>query len=133
MERRGAKLGGEQSGHVIFRDWATTGDGLLTALRVLETVRQSGKTLDELTDSLVVYPQVLVNVRVRQKRPMDEMPHVQRAIQDAESEFGDSGRVVVRFSGTEPLARVMIEGPERGQVERVAHRIADAIRDELGG
>src|SRR5579884_1692741 len=133
MERRGAKLGGEQSGHIIFRDWATTGDGLLTALRVLEIVQKSGKMLDELAASLVVYPQMLVNVRVKQKLPLDQLPRVQEAIREAERAFGDSGRVVVRFSGTEPLARVMIEGPELGDVERMARRIADAIRQELGG
>ncbi len=133
MERRGARLGGEQSGHVIFRDYATTGDGLLTALRVLLALRSAGKSLDELTAELVVFPQLLVNVRVKQRRPMAELPQVNQAIREAEAEFNGSGRVLVRFSGTEPLARVMVEGPERGQVERLAHNIADVLRVELGG
>ncbi len=133
MERRGAKLGGEQSGHIIFRDYATTGDGLLTALRVLETMRTSGKSLDELTSELVVYPQLLVNVRVKEKRPMSELPKLNAAIRAAEEELNGSGRVLVRFSGTEPLARVMVEGPEAGQVERLVNGLADVLRAELGG
>jgi phosphoglucosamine mutase len=133
MERRGARLGGEQSGHVIFRDYATTGDGLLTALRVLEAIRGSGKSLDDLTSELVVYPQLLVNVRVKERRPISDLPQVAGAIRAAEAEFNGSGRVLVRFSGTEPLARVMVEGPEQGQVERLAHGIADVLRAELGG
>ncbi len=133
MERRGAKLGGEQSGHVIFRDYATTGDGLLTALRVLEAVRSSRKSLDELTAELVVFPQLLVNVRVKARRPMAELPRVNEAIRRAEAELDGSGRVLVRFSGTELLARVMVEGPEQGQVERLAHGIAGVLKDELGG
>ncbi len=133
MERRGAKLGGEQSGHVIFRDYATTGDGLLTALRVLEAIGAGGRSLDDLTRELVIFPQLLVNVRVKERRPISELAKVKDAIRAAEDEFHGSGRVLVRFSGTEPLARVMVEGPERGQVERLAHNIADVLRVELGG
>lgn len=133
MERRGAKLGGEQSGHVIFRDYATTGDGLLTALRVLEAVKDSGKSLDELTAELAVFPQLLVNVKVKARRPMSELPLVNEAIRQAEAEFDGSGRVLVRFSGTELLARVMVEGPESGQVARLAHHIAGVLKTELGG
>jgi phosphoglucosamine mutase len=132
MERRGAVLGGEQSGHVIFREYATTGDGLLTALRVLETVERSGSGLDELTKDLQIYPQILVNVRVSSRKPLDQLPAVQREIRRAEDSFGDRGRVFVRFSGTEPLARVMVEGPDQSQVEHFAHSIAGAIRAELG-
>ena len=132
MLKRGARLGGEQSGHIIFRDYATTGDGLLTALRVLEVLRETGKSLDELCAELIVYPQILVNVRVKERRPLDQLPAVQAAILDAERGFGDTGRVLVRFSGTEPLARVMVEGADRGLVESTAHRIADTIRLELG-
>jgi phosphoglucosamine mutase len=133
IERRGAKLGGEQSGHIIFREYATTGDGMLTALRVLQVVCDSGKTLDELVSGFVIYPQVIVNVRVAARRPISELPVVQSAIDAAEREFDGVGRVLVRFSGTEPLARVMVEGPERAQVERIAHAIANAVRGELGG
>jgi phosphoglucosamine mutase len=132
MLRRGAPLGGEQSGHVIFRDYATTGDGLLTALRVFEAMQRSGQDLDALTAELKVYPQLLVNVRLKTKRPLEELDGANKAIRSAEAEFGDAGRIVVRFSGTEPLARVMVEGPEMKRVEHFAHSIADAIRAELG-
>jgi phosphoglucosamine mutase len=132
MVKRGAPLGGEQSGHVIFRYYATTGDGLLTALRVLAVIRESGEDLDQLTADLEIYPQRLVNVKVQGKRPLAELAGVNDEIRRAESEFGDAGRVVVRFSGTEPLARVMVEGPEIARVEHFAHSIADAIRQELG-
>ncbi len=131
MLRTGAALGGEQSGHVIFLDYATTGDGILTALRVAEIMRESGAGLDELTRELQIYPQLLVNVKVRTRRPLDQMPAVTEEIRAAESAFGDAGRVLVRFSGTEPLARVMVEGPELKQVEQFATRIARAIEREL--
>ncbi len=133
MKKRDLVLGGEQSGHIIFREFATTGDGMLTALRVLAVIRQSGKTLDELTAGLTVYPQILVNVRVKERKPLAELPAVLKQIAEAEAAFAGSGRVLVRFSGTEPLARVMIEGAEQVMVESWAHRIADTIRQELGG
>jgi phosphoglucosamine mutase len=132
MVKRGAPLGGEQSGHVIFRDYATTGDGLLTALRVIEVMRESARDLDELTREIEIYPQRLVNVRVKQKRPLAELEMANAEIRRAESEFGDAGRVLVRFSGTEPLARVMVEGPDLQRVEHFAQSIADSIRQELG-
>ncbi len=132
MVRRGAVLGGEQSGHVIFTQHATTGDGMLTALKVLEIVRRSGKSLDELTADLKTYPQILVNVRVAQKRPLSELPVVQEEIQKAESEFDGKGRILVRFSGTEALARVMVEGEDKERVDATANRIAELIRAELG-
>jgi phosphoglucosamine mutase len=132
MLKRGAVLGGEQSGHVIFSEYATTGDGLLTALRVLEIVRDAGATLDALVDEVKTFPQKLVNVRVKAKRPLAELETVQAEIQAAEREFGGSGRVVVRFSGTEPLARVMIEAESDEEVNRWTGRIAEAIRAELG-
>jgi len=132
MERRHAPLGGEQSGHIIFRNFATTGDGLLTALRVFEAIRESGQDLDALTHEMVTYPQLLVNVRVKNKRPLEELALANREIRTAEAEFGDAGRILVRFSGTEPLARVMVEGPELKRVEHFAHSIAAAIQAELG-
>jgi phosphoglucosamine mutase len=132
MVRRDAVLGGEQSGHVIFRQYATTGDGLLTALRIFEIAVRSGKSLDELTTGLEIYPQRLQNVRVSRKRPLEEMPEVVREIRDCEAEFGGCGRILVRFSGTEPLARVMVEGPDLRQVEGFTARIAAAIERELG-
>ncbi len=132
MLKRGAALGGEQSGHVIFSEYSTTGDGLLTALRVLEIVRDSGQSLDELIRAIKNFPQKLVNVRVKNKRPLAELQAVQSEIAAAEREFASSGRVVVRFSGTEPLARVMIEAESEEAVEQWTRRIADAIRAELG-
>ena len=132
MVRRGAALGGEQSGHVIFRGYATTGDGMLTALRVLETVKRSGAGLDELTKDLEVYPQRLYNVRVREKKPLTELLKVEHEISASERALGSSGRVLVRFSGTEPLVRVMVEGRELAQVEDLGQRIARAIQDEIG-
>ena len=132
MVRLGAALGGEQSGHVIFREYSTTGDGLLTALRLFEIARQAGVGLDELTADLEVYPQRLVNVRVREKKGLTELPSVAREIRLVEEAFAGTGRVLVRFSGTEPLARVMVEGPDLEQVESFSARIAEAIRREMG-
>jgi len=132
MERRGAVLGGEQSGHIIFREYATTGDGMLTALRIFEIAASTGKGLDELSAGLEIYPQRLVNVRVRERRPLEEMAAVNAEIAACERAFDGSGRVLVRFSGTEPLARVMVEGPDLQRVEEFSRRIADAIRAEIG-
>ncbi|MBV8845361.1 MAG: phosphoglucosamine mutase [Bryobacterales bacterium] len=132
MLRRNAPIGGEQSGHIIFRDFATTGDGMLTALRVLEVMRESGKDLDTLTAELEIYPQLLVNVRVRERKPLDELQTVKAEVHRTEREFGEAGRVLVRFSGTEPLARVMVEGPQLERVKFNANAIADAIRGEIG-
>lgn len=131
MLRQGASLGGEQSGHVIFREYATTGDGMLTALKILETSVRQRASLDELAADLTVFPQLLVNVRVKQRRPIEELPAVLSEIRACESALNGSGRVLVRFSGTEPLARVMVEAPDQSQVEAWAERIASAIRQEL--
>jgi phosphoglucosamine mutase len=132
MLRAGAVLGGEQSGHIIFLDYATTGDGMLTALRVFEIARKTGLSLDELSAEMKVYPQRLVNVRIRERKPLEDLPAVVEQIRAAESAFGDAGRVLVRFSGTEPLARVMVEGPDLALVEDYANRIASQIKEELG-
>jgi phosphoglucosamine mutase len=105
---------------------------LLTALRVLEIVRQRRQDLDELTAEMVIYPQVLLNVRVRERKPLDQLERVCAEVRRTEAEFGEAGRVVVRFSGTEPLARVMVEGPALGRVEFNARAIAEAIRGEIG-
>jgi len=127
MLRCNLPLGGEQSGHVIFREFATTGDGLLTALRVIQQSEATGRSLDELTADFHIYPQRLVNVRFKVKRPLEALAEVQSEIRAAEEEFGDAGRVLVRFSGTEPLARVMVEGPSEERVAFRAQRIAGAI------
>jgi phosphoglucosamine mutase len=132
MVRLGASLGGEQSGHVILREFATTGDGMLTALRTIETARAAGTGLDELTADLRVFPQKLVNVRIREKKELTEVPSVAREIARVETAFAGTGRVLVRFSGTEPLARVMVEGQDAEQVESFSARIADAIRLAMG-
>jgi phosphoglucosamine mutase len=132
MRQEEASLGGEQSGHILFPHLATTGDGLLTALVVLDIVRRSGRALHELVADLKVFPQVIVNVRVREKKPLEQIVTVTDTIRDAETELADSGRVVVRYSGTEALARVMIEAESEEAMRRHADRIADAIRTELG-
>ena len=113
MQNHNAALGGEQSGHILFPHLATTGDGLLTALVVLDLIARSGKTVEGLTADLKVFPQVIVNVKVREKRPLAAIAAVAEAIRAAEEELKDSGRVVIRYSGTEPLARVMIEAEAR--------------------
>jgi len=133
MQRVSATLGGEQSGHILFRDGdATTGDGLLTALRVMEIMVRSGKSLSELVSDLKVFPQVIRNVRVREKVPFDQVPAVQQVIGEAQRELDGNGRVVVRYSGTEALARVMIEAESTEQMERIAEGIVAAIRAALG-
>jgi phosphoglucosamine mutase len=133
MQRVGATLGGEQSGHILFRDSeATTGDGLLTALRVLDIMVRTGKTLADLVSDLKVFPQVIRNVRVRQKTPFAEIPAVQATIAAAQKELDGIGRVVVRYSGTESLARVMIEAESKQQIDRLAESIVSAIRTALG-
>jgi len=131
MVRLNAAIGGEQSGHVIFREYATTGDGLMTALRILEAKTESGRPLDELVAGFDSYPQKLVNVRVKERRPLADLPLVQSEIRAAEAQMNGQGRVLVRFSGTEPLARVMVEAANPEHVEYWSARIADAIRAEL--
>jgi len=132
MITTGAALGGEQSGHIIFTGRSTTGDGLLTALLLLDIVHRSGKSLAQLTKDLKVFPQVIVNVRVREKKPLEAIPTVAAAIRAAEVELADSGRVVIRYSGTEALARVMIEAESEPLMRRHAGTIAAAIQAELG-
>lgn len=132
MRATGAALGGEQSGHIIFSGRSTTGDGLLTALLLLDIVHRNGKPLAELVADLKVFPQVIVNVKVREKKPLDGIPSVAAAIAAAERELADSGRVVIRYSGTEALARVMIEAESEPLMRHHAETIASAIRAELG-
>jgi len=132
MVRVGAALGGEQSGHVIFREYATTGDGLLTAVRLFEISKRAGADLDALTSGLEIYPQRLYNVRVREKKPLTELLSVGHEISACEKALGTSGRVLVRFSGTEPLVRVMVEAADLAQVEEYGQRIAGAIEREIG-
>ncbi len=133
MQKTGAILGGEQSGHIIFRDGeATTGDGLLTALRVMEIMARTGRPLHELISDLKVFPQTIENVRVREKKPFAQVPEIQQAIAAAERELDGNGRVVVRYSGTEALARVMVEAESEEKMKALASGIAGAIRAALG-
>jgi phosphoglucosamine mutase len=133
MLKTGATLGGEQSGHIIFRDGdATTGDGLLTALRVMDVIVRSGQSLAELVGDLKVFPQKIQNVRVREKIPFAQVPEVQRAIEAAERELDGNGRVVVRYSGTEALARVMVEAESEEKMRKLTAEIAGEIQKALG-
>ncbi len=132
MQRHDAALGGEQSGHILFPHLATTGDGLLTALVVLDLIARSGKSIEELTAELRVFPQIIVNVKVREKKPLAQIPAIAAAIRAAEDALQDAGRIVVRYSGTEPLARVMVEAENEDAMRRYAEQIAQAIRTELG-
>jgi phosphoglucosamine mutase len=133
MLKTGATLGGEQSGHILFRDMdTTTGDGILTGLRVLEVMSRTGKSLNELVEDMKVFPQQIKNVHVREKTPLDQLPTVQQAIKSAEAELDGNGRVVVRYSGTEKLARVMIEAESEEAMIRHTDAIAEAIQRAIG-
>jgi phosphoglucosamine mutase len=132
MLKHNAALGGEQSGHILIPHLATTGDGLLTALVVLDLIVRTGQSIDQLTADLKVYPQIIVNIKVREKRPLTSIPAVAAAIRAAEEDLKDSGRVVIRYSGTEALARVMIEAESEASMQHHATAIADAIRQALG-
>jgi len=132
MRRRGAGLGGEQSGHVLLQDRAT-GDGLLTALRLLEVVATTGAPLRELRRVMVEYPQVLRNVQVRVKERLDDADRVWSAVSRMEKRLGEDGRVLVRASGTEPLVRVMVEAREQHEAAAVAEELVSVVRTELGG
>ncbi len=132
MRRHDAALGGEQSGHILFPHLATTGDGLLTALVVLDILARRGQSAEDLTADLEIYPQVIVNVKVREKLPLESFPKIQSAIAEAEAALHPTGRVVIRYSGTEALARVMIEAADEASMRHHAEAIAGAIRTELG-
>jgi phosphoglucosamine mutase len=132
MQLHDAALGGEQSGHILFPHLATTGDGILTALVVLDLIARSGQSIEELSSDLKVFPQVIVNVRVREKKPLESIPAVKERILAAEDELKESGRVVIRYSGTEAMARVMIEAESEEAMRRHADAIASAIRQQLG-
>lgn len=132
MLRSGYNFGGEQSGHVIFLHHNTTGDGIVTALQLLSLMVKRGRPLSELKRCMTVRPQVLVNVRVARRQDLQALPRVQAAIAEAEAQLDGRGRVLVRFSGTEPVARVMVEGQEERQIQWVANAIAEAIEKELG-
>jgi phosphoglucosamine mutase len=131
MQALGASLGGEQSGHIIFSDYLFTGDGLCTALNVLRTMALSGRTLADLADDLVNYPQVLLNVRVRERVDLQTVPAVAQAIKRVEAQVADHGRLLVRYSGTEPLLRVMLEGRDEDEIRALAEEIVDVVKEHL--
>jgi phosphoglucosamine mutase len=131
MQRSGANLGGEQSGHILFLDDATTGDGMLTAVKMASIVSIAGQ-LDELVADLKIFPQTIVNVRVRQKPPLNLLPEVSNLVVEAEKALGNSGRVVVRYSGTEPLARVMVEAESEQEMRRWSDSLASALKSTIG-
>jgi phosphoglucosamine mutase len=130
--RRGASLGGEQSGHIILPELSLAGDGMITTLCLLRAVSESRKTLAEMTAGFKRYPQILLNVRVREKVPFSDLAHVQAEVKEVEELLSQKGRLLLRYSGTEPLARVMIEGEDQRQIDEYARRIAKAIEREIG-
>jgi len=130
--KRDLSLGGEQSGHVIFSDYLFTGDGIVTAVSVLRTMAESGRELKDLANDLVTYPQVLVNVRVRERRELHAIPSVAEAMKQVEGRLEGRGRLLVRYSGTEPLLRIMIEGQDQQEIQRWADEIADSVRVAIG-
>jgi phosphoglucosamine mutase len=132
MLKSGVSLGGEQSGHIIFSDYLYTGDGLCTALNVLRTMARTGRTLADLASDLTNFPQVLLNVRVREKVDLRSVPAVAAAISEVEARVHGQGRLLVRYSGTEPLLRVMLEGRHDHEIRAWAQGIVDVVREHLG-
>lgn len=132
MLARDLSLGGEQSGHIIFSDYLFTGDGLCTALNVLRTMALTGRTLGDLASDITTYPQVLLNVRVREKADLKSVPLVAAAIARVEDRVAGQGRLLVRYSGTEPLLRVMVEGKHQDEIRAWAQEIVDVVREQLG-
>jgi phosphoglucosamine mutase len=132
MISRGISMGGEQSGHIIFSDHLFTGDGIATALNVLRTIADTGRELADLASELVSYPQVLINVRVRERKALPSVPEIAEAMERIERRLDGQGRLLVRYSGTEPLVRVMIEGKDQQEIQGWAQEIADTIKQHLG-
>lgn len=132
MLARGARIGGEQSGHIILSDISLAGDGIITAIAMLRAIKESGKPLSELARAMKTYPQTLINVSVSQKPPLDSLPEVKKAIEELEKEMQGRGRVLIRYSGTENLARVMIEGENQTDIEERARRMANIIQQAIG-
>jgi phosphoglucosamine mutase len=132
MREGGYNLGGEQSGHLVFLDLNKTGDGLITALQALALMRRKERRLSDLVERFQRYPQVLVNVAVKERRPIESIPSLCEAMRRVEKEFNGSGRVLIRYSGTEPKVRVMVEGEDERRVDELAHDLADELRRALG-
>ena len=132
MQREGANLGGEKSGHIILRDWISTGDGMLTGLQVLALMRRTGRSLKELRTAMEQLPQVLEGIRVREKPPIESLAGVSKTIKRLESSLEGRGRILVRYSGTELLVRVMVEGENQAQITKVAAEISAEIEKAIG-
>jgi phosphoglucosamine mutase len=132
MRKHGYRLGGEQSGHMIFLDHNTTGDGVVTALQVLSIMQQTGKPLSELARVMTALPQVLVNVRVRERRPIEKVPELASKVRQVNAHLGDSGRLLIRYSGTEPLLRIMLEGQDQTEITALADDLAASVEQHLG-
>jgi phosphoglucosamine mutase len=132
MRRAGSILGGEESGHIIFLRHHTTGDGLLSALQLLSAMKTSGQPLSKLSSLMAVFPQVLINVAVKKKPKISSLPELMRLQEDVETRLGEKGRVLLRYSGTEPVCRIMIEGERREEIDRYAHQIAKVVTKLLG-
>jgi phosphoglucosamine mutase len=132
MIRRDLAIGGEQSGHVIFSEYLFTGDGLATSLNVLRTMSATGRTLADLASELITYPQVLLNLRVERKVDLKTIPEVAAVMSSVESRLAGNGRLLVRYSGTEPLLRVMLEGKDQAEIKRWGQEIIDAVREHVG-
>ena len=131
MRKKGLSLGGEQSGHIIFLDSCTTGDGALAALKVLEIMKRTGKPLSELTKQIVLFPQTLLNLKVKERKPLEDLPNYLKALSASETELGGKGRIFVRYSGTEAKLRVLVEGENESQNLKIAERIQDALLKDL--
>ncbi|HEX9285008.1 MAG TPA: phosphoglucosamine mutase, partial [Nitrospirales bacterium] len=125
-------FGGEQSGHIIFLDHNTTGDGVISALQVMALIRRSGKSLSQLAERIPLYPQLLVNVRVRERKDLAHIAPFQQALRSYEASLNGTGRILVRYSGTEPLVRIMVEAGDSEMVQKIAHHLADVLRAEVG-
>jgi phosphoglucosamine mutase len=132
MQRLGAVIGGEESGHMIFLEHHTTGDGILTAMQLLAAMLKSGKPLSELATLMDVFPQKIINVDVKSKPPIESVPAIVDAIAQVEAELGDEGRVLVRYSGTQNMCRVMVEGPTAEVTERYAAQLAGIVTSAIG-
>jgi len=132
MRKNGYNFGGEQSGHMVFFDLNTTGDGMLSGIQLLNIMKQTGKKLSELAANVTIYPQKLVNIRVSDKYGAMEVPAIKKIIDDVEAKLGDEGRILVRASGTEPLLRIMAEAPTDEEVDYYVNQIADVVRNEIG-
>ncbi|MBE9502927.1 MAG: phosphoglucosamine mutase [Proteobacteria bacterium] len=132
MRRGGYNMGGEQSGHIVFLDYNTTGDGTLAALQVLKIMKERNKSLSELAKVMKSFPQTLVNVRVKKKIETDDIPGFSVAVKDIKSSLGDKGRLLVRYSGTEPVLRLMIEGQDKLSIEEMVQKLSELVKKEIG-